>query len=485
MLPKRKKSIKKEEAVPRHAEDDDDASSSSLSEASLQLDQAAEKRLPLNSGSGGNSSSGEESFDLEIGVNNASGSVDLDVLTDDEEEDDDAGDDDETDEGGDQLVDLLKDGAKRRSLQKKLSESLLNPEEEEEMATFELDRLLYLRRTVIWFYSMGMGATGALAYLYASGTLSIGDESMEEWLVPVVLVAIWLLVAIVVFLYDRAAHRALNKLQLTATKHTKIVNSLFPENFRSRMLKEQSRRIKQKERRDRSRRGSGGDSVKSGKSAGNNSFSGKLSLGSLGNKKRRRRNRKEQRKRRGGRRPDTLAAEAASSPANATLATAAGTEITEDSDVADDNISMSDGEEGLIPKDILTNKPIADFFPHCTVLFADIAGFTAWSSVRDPTAVFTLLESLYSCFDGIARRLKVFKVETIGDCYVAVTGLPEPQADHAIRMAQFSRACMGKMMQIVRALEKHLGPDTGDLSMRFGLHRYARFNCLSWFCRNE
>jgi len=27
-------------------------------------------------------------------------------------------------------------------------------------------------------------------------------------------------------------------------------------------------------------------------------------------------------------------------------------------------------EDGLIPKEILSNKPIADFFPHCTVLFA-------------------------------------------------------------------------------------------------------------------
>lgn len=26
-----------------------------------------------------------------------------------------------------------------------------------------------------------------------------------------------------------------------------------------------------------------------------------------------------------------------------------------------------------------TSRPIADLFPHCTVLFADIAGFTAWS----------------------------------------------------------------------------------------------------------
>ena len=45
------------------------------------------------------------------------------------------------------------------------------------------------------------------------------------------------------------------------------------------------------------------------------------------------------------------------------------------------------------------HKPIADLFPHCTVLFADIAGFTAWSSLREPTQVFTLLENIYHSFD--------------------------------------------------------------------------------------
>lgn len=77
------------------------------------------------------------------------------------------------------------------------------------------------------------------------------------------------------------------------------------------------------------------------------------------------------------------------------------------------------------------SKPIADLFPNCTVLFADISGFTAWSSLRDPAQVFVLLESVYQAFDRSARRRGVFKVETIGDSYVAVTGLPEPQDDHA------------------------------------------------------
>lgn len=74
-----------------------------------------------------------------------------------------------------------------------------------------------------------------------------------------------------------------------------------------------------------------------------------------------------------------------------------------------------------------SSKPIADLFSHCTVLFGDIAGFTAWSSVREPAQVFTLLEAIWSAFDKIAIKRRVFKVETIGDCYVAVTGLPEPQ----------------------------------------------------------
>jgi len=62
--------------------------------------------------------------------------------------------------------------------------------------------------------------------------------------------------------------------------------------------------------------------------------------------------------------------------------------------------------------------------------------FTGWSSERDPTHVFTLLQTVYHAFDRVAKKRSVFKVETIGDCYIAVTGLPDPQEDHAVRMAK-------------------------------------------------
>jgi class 3 adenylate cyclase len=66
-----------------------------------------------------------------------------------------------------------------------------------------------------------------------------------------------------------------------------------------------------------------------------------------------------------------------------------------------------------------------------------------YSSVREPAQVFVLLETVYAAFDAIARRRRIFKVETIGDCYVAVAGLPEPRKDHAIVIdSPLLRPCM-------------------------------------------
>ena len=68
-------------------------------------------------------------------------------------------------------------------------------------------------------------------------------------------------------------------------------------------------------------------------------------------------------------------------------------------------------------------------------MFADIADFTSWSSQREPSQVFTLLEQIYGAFDTLAKRRGVFKVETVGDCYVGASGIPRPTDDHAVIMA--------------------------------------------------
>eukprot|EP00980_Cylindrotheca_fusiformis_P003023 scaffold702_cov99-Cylindrotheca_fusiformis.AAC.2 len=116
------------------------------------------------------------------------------------------------------------------------------------------------------------------------------------------------------------------------------------------------------------------------------------------------------------------------------------------------------------------SAPLADLFPSVTLTFADIVGFTAWSSAREPQQVFVLLETIYGAFDKIAYRHNVFKVETVGDCYVAAVGLPEPVDNHAVVACKFAQDCLKKMKEVTLKLEVTLGPDTGDLDLRTGIH---------------
>lgn len=72
-----------------------------------------------------------------------------------------------------------------------------------------------------------------------------------------------------------------------------------------------------------------------------------------------------------------------------------------------------------------------------------------------------------------AQRLFLWyhkQVETIGDSYVAVAGLPEPRADHAVVMARFARDCREQATSLCRELEVSLGPGTANLEIRFGLN---------------
>ena len=100
---------------------------------------------------------------------------------------------------------------------------------------------------------------------------------------------------------------------------------------------------------------------------------------------------------------------------------------------------------------------------HCFFFHHDIA------HEKIPT-VFELLETIYGRFDRLAKKKNVFKVETIGDCYVAATGLPNATNDHAVAMASFARRCMEAIVETVTELEESLGPGTADLGIRIGIH---------------
>lgn len=106
---------------------------------------------------------------------------------------------------------------------------------------------------------------------------------------------------------------------------------------------------------------------------------------------------------------------------------------------------------------------IADHFEEATVLFADIVGFTPMSSRLTPQEVVELLDAVFSEFDQIAGLYELEKIKTIGDCYMAVGGVPEPQADHADRVANAALEMVPALLQLGRRMDL-------PLSLRIGMN---------------
>ena len=109
---------------------------------------------------------------------------------------------------------------------------------------------------------------------------------------------------------------------------------------------------------------------------------------------------------------------------------------------------------------------IADHFTGVTVLFADIVDFTPISSRLSPERAVDVLDAVFSEFDRIAGHYELEKIKTIGDCYMAVGGLPEPQADHAERVANAALEMLPALTRVGKwldlPLKVRIGLQTGD-----------------------
>lgn len=100
-------------------------------------------------------------------------------------------------------------------------------------------------------------------------------------------------------------------------------------------------------------------------------------------------------------------------------------------------------------------KTIADRYEDASVLFADLTGFTPITTQLGPHKTVQLLDELFSSFDALAQQHHVEKIKTIGDAYMAVSGIPETNANQArnvVRMAQ------GLLAAAKKVSEKHNAP---------------------------
>lgn len=108
-------------------------------------------------------------------------------------------------------------------------------------------------------------------------------------------------------------------------------------------------------------------------------------------------------------------------------------------------------------------QTIAERHDNVTVLFADLVNFTPLASCTDPVELFSLLNNLFSRFDRLTDLHGLEKIKTIGDCYMAVSGIPVPRPDHAVAAARMGLA----MLAAVADLNHSLGT---SLSLRIGLN---------------
>ncbi|CAH2320530.1 atrial natriuretic peptide receptor 2-like [Pelobates cultripes] len=101
-----------------------------------------------------------------------------------------------------------------------------------------------------------------------------------------------------------------------------------------------------------------------------------------------------------------------------------------------------------------------------TIFFSDIVGFTAISASCTPLQVVEMLNSLYFCFDSRIESYSVYKVETIGDAYMVVSGLPERNNDrHADEIAKMSLDLVAGVRQVI---VPHMPNER--LQLRAGIH---------------
>jgi adenylate cyclase len=112
-------------------------------------------------------------------------------------------------------------------------------------------------------------------------------------------------------------------------------------------------------------------------------------------------------------------------------------------------------------------KPIADMFENAAVVFIDIVDFTGFAKDKDPHKVVEALTDFFRSMDELADKYGMEKIKTIGDCYMAVSGVPEPHSNSIENAARFALECRSRMRSYKtrdgESIQVRIGIDAGQL----------------------
>mmetsp|Transcript_8002 Transcript_8002/g.17485 ORF Transcript_8002/g.17485 Transcript_8002/m.17485 type:complete len:823 (-) Transcript_8002:571-3039(-) len=118
-----------------------------------------------------------------------------------------------------------------------------------------------------------------------------------------------------------------------------------------------------------------------------------------------------------------------------------------------------------VAKQLLSgNKVAPEEFESVTIFFSDVVGFTNICAAVSPIQVVKMLNELYTVMDYCTSHFPLYKVETIGDAYMLVGGLPVRDAKHAEQIADFA-LLVSKAVQAVKS-----PADGTPIRIRIGIH---------------
>jgi adenylate cyclase len=109
-----------------------------------------------------------------------------------------------------------------------------------------------------------------------------------------------------------------------------------------------------------------------------------------------------------------------------------------------------------------SEKVIADRHEAASVLFADMAGFTAAASAASPTDLVAFLNEVFTAFDQLVQHHGLEKVKTTGDSYMVVSGVPIARPDHAAALLRLGIDMLDKA-------EHMQDPNGSNVYIRIGI----------------
>ncbi|XP_022665925.1 adenylate cyclase type 3-like [Varroa destructor] len=101
-----------------------------------------------------------------------------------------------------------------------------------------------------------------------------------------------------------------------------------------------------------------------------------------------------------------------------------------------------------------------------SILFADIVGFTAFSSTCSAADLVRTLNELFARFDKLSEKYHQLRIKILGDCYYCISGAPEQRRDHAV-------LCVHMGLSMVEAIKSVREQTKSGVDMRVGIHTGA------------